>query len=599
MHANGIVSTFLRWRIKHVSNKNFVLILSVIVGVGAGLAAVTLKSAVHSIHHFLSGNDTLSFSDYWYITYPFIGLFITFLISHFIFKERLGHGISNILYIINNGSSKIKPSMTFSRMITSAITVGFGGSVGLEAPIVVTGSAIGSNIARQMHLNYKYRTLLLGCGAAGAVAGIFNSPIAGVIFVIEVIVADIAIDIFIPLLLASVSGATISHVLLGEEILFKFDVVEHFTASEIPFYLLLGIACGLVALHFTRMQYYFEGLVHKIKNDYTRLIVSGSLLALLVAVLPGLYGEGYTTIKELINGEGANIVKQTLFLSDVYYNEVVVLLAIIVALIMVKAIATALTIGSGGSGGIFAPSLMIGALTGYLIAIVINHTSFLGVHVSPANFALVGMCGVFSGVLHAPLTGIFLIAEITGGYALMIPLMLVSAIAYVVISYFEPYSIYTKHLVERGDLVIANRDKMVLSKMNMFKLIEKDFKTVHPDAFLGDLIDQVKVSKRNIFPVVDSECGLVGVVTLDDVRHIMFDSKKQNHVIVRTIMHIPKEVIQIKDDMETVMGKFETSGKWNLPVVNGEEYIGFISKSSIFSVYRQSLKKHQKQSSLD
>ena len=292
MHANGIVSTFLRWRIKHVSNKNFVLILSVIVGLSAGLAAVTLKRTVHFIHHFLSGNDALSFSNYWYIAYPFIGLLVTFLISHFIFKERLGHGISNILFIINKGGSKIKPSMTFSRMITSALTVGFGGSVGLEVPIVVTGSAIGANIAKQMHLN-------------------FNSPIAGVIFVIEVIVVDISIDIFIPLLLAAVSGATISQVLLGEEILFKFDVVDRFVASDIPFYLFLGISTGLVALYFTRMQYYFEGLVHRIKNDYTRLIVSGGLLALLVAVLPGLYGEGYTTIKELISGEGANIVKQT------------------------------------------------------------------------------------------------------------------------------------------------------------------------------------------------------------------------------------------------------------------------------------------------
>lgn len=598
MHANGIVSGFLRWRIKHVSNKNFVLFLSVIVGVTAGLAAVTLKSAVHGIYHFLSGdNELLSFSNYWYVAYPFIGLMLTFLISFFIFKERLGHGISNILFIINKGSSKIKPSMTFSRMVTSALTVGFGGSVGLEAPIVVTGSAIGSNIARQMHLNYKYRTLLLGCGAAGAVAGIFNSPIAGVIFVIEVIVVDISIDIFIPLLLAAVSGATISQVLLGEDILFKFNVIDHFVARDVPFYLILGVACGGVALHFTRMQYYLEGKIHDIKNDYTRLVVSGGMLAVLVGILPGLYGEGYTTIKELISGDATNILKQTIFISDQFYDNIFVLLGIIAALIMVKALATALTIGSGGSGGIFAPSLMIGALTGYLIATLINYSG-LG-HVSTANFALVGMCGVFSGVLHAPLTGIFLIAEITGGYVLMIPLMLVSALAYVTISYFEPYSIYTKHLVERGDLVIANRDKMVLRRMDLSKLIEKDFKTVHPDAFLGDLIDQVKVSRRNIFPVVDSECGLVGVITLDDVRHIMFDPKKQCHVVVRTIMHIPKEVIQISDDMETVMGKFETSGKWNLPVVNGDEYIGFISKSSIFSVYRQSLKKHQKHSSLD
>ncbi len=571
--------------------------MSVIVGIGAGLAAVTLKSVVHYIHHFLSGNDTLSFSNYWYVVYPFVGLLITFLISTFIFGERLGHGISNILFIINKGSSKIKPSMTFSRMITSAITVGFGGSVGLEAPIVVTGSAIGANIAKQMHLNYKYRTLLLACGAAGAVAGIFNSPIAGVIFVIEVIVVDISIEIFIPLLLAAVSGATISQVLLGEEILFKFDVVDHFTASEVPFYLVLGVVSGIVALHFTRMQYYFEGLVHQIKNDYVRLLVSGTLLALLVAVLPGLYGEGYTTIKDLISGNTAHILEQTLFLNNQYYDEILVLLGIIFALILVKAIATALTIGSGGSGGIFAPSLMIGALTGYLIATVINHTG-IG-DVSPASFALVGMCGVFSGVLHAPLTGIFLIAEITGGYALMLPLMLVSAISYVAISYFEPYSIYTKHLVERGDLVIANRDKMVLDRMKLSKMIERDFKTVHPDGFLCDLIEQVKLSKRNVFPVVDSSCGLVGVISLDDVRKIMFDPQKQQDVMVRTIMHIPKVVIKTTDGMATVMKKFEVTGKWNLPVVDGSEYVGFISKSSIFSVYRQRLKRHQRDSSLD
>lgn len=598
MQVSKLISGFLRWRIKHVSNKNFVLILSVVVGVAAGIAAVTLKSVVHWIYHVLSGdNELLSFSNYAYVIYPFLGLLATFLVSHFIFGERLGHGISNILFIINKGSSKTKPSMTFSRMITSALTVGFGGSVGLEAPIVVTGSAIGSNIARQMHLNYKYRTLLLSCGASGAIAAIFNSPIAAVIFVIEVLVADISIDIFIPLLLASVSGATIAQVFYGEEILFYYDVIEHFRASEVPFYLILGVVAGFVALHFTRMQYLIENKVHAIKNAYTRIIVSGLLLAVLVAVLPGLYGEGYTTIKALITNNTQSIVGQSIFIDSSMYDELWVLLLIIAGIILVKAVATALTIGAGGSGGIFAPSLMIGALTGYLIAAVINYTGVA--HVSTANFALVGMCGVFSGVLHAPLTGIFLIAEITGGYELMIPLMLVSALSYLTISYFEPYSIYTKHLVERGDLVIANRDKMVLKKMDLMKLIEKDFKTIHPDASLYDLNHQVKISRRNIFPVVDSECGLVGVVTLDDIRQIMFDPKKQRNVVVRTIMHIPSEIIQVKDDMETVMAKFETSGIWNLPVVDGDEYKGFISKSSILNVYRQSLRQHQDHSNLD
>ncbi len=598
MQINKLISGFLRWRIKHVSNKNFVLILSVVAGIAAGIAAVTLKSAVHWIYNLLSGdNELLSFSNYWYVLYPTIGLLVTFLISYYIFKERLGHGISNILYIISKGSSKTKPSMTFSRMITSALTVGFGGSVGLEAPIVVTGSAIGSNIAKIMHLNYKYRTLLLGCGASGAIAGIFNSPIAGVIFVVEVLVADISIDIFIPLLLASVSGATIAQVFYGEEILFYYDIVDHFTASDVPFYLVLGIVAGFVALYFTRMQYFIENKVHAIKNDFNRIALSGAFLALLVALLPGLYGEGYTTIKALITDKASSLVTQTIFIDPSLHGDLWVLLAVIIGMVLVKAFATALTIGAGGSGGIFAPSLMIGALTGYFIAAVINYTGIA--EVSTANFALVGMCGVFSGVLHAPLTGIFLIAEITGGYELMLPLMMVSALAYLTISYFEPYSIYTKHLVEKGDLVLANRDKMVLKKMNLNKLIERDFKTIHPDSSLFDLNQQVKISKRNIFPVIDSECGLVGVITLDDIRQIMFDPKKQSNVVVRTIMHIPREVIQIKDDMETVMAKFETSGTWNLPVVDGDEYKGFISKSSILTLYRQNLREHQDHSSLD
>jgi CIC family chloride channel protein len=580
-----ILSKFLIWRIRFISDRNFVLILSGVVGCIAGLAAVALKLIVHWIHFFLTENQHLSSKLNYFAIFPLIGLLITYLLAKYVFKEKLGHGVSTILYSISKGSSKLKKRLTISRLFTSAITVGFGGSVGLESPIVVTGSAIGSNIARSMHLNYRRRTLLIGCGAAAAVAGIFDSPVAGLIFAIEVVLSEISIRKFIPLLIASVCGSLMSLMFLGDDLLFHFKATEAFSAAYIPHFIGLGIFCGIVALYFTRMHYFVEGLVGKINNGLARVLVGGSGLVLLIYLFPQLYGEGYDVLTSLLQNNGDEFLQETVFMR---FESWYLFVAFILALMLIKAIASALTIGSGGSGGIFGPSLFIGGMSGFFYYKILEAFNLTD-GISSNNFTLVGMCGVMSGVLHAPLTAIFLIAEITGGYTLFIPLMLVSAIAYTTIYYFEKNSIYTKHLIEKGDLIVDDRDRELLSLLDRRKLIEKDFKPVHPDSTLGDLTELVKVSHRHVFPVVDTECMLVGTVSLDDIRSIMFDQEKHGELLVKSIMQIPKVTIGQDDRMSEIMAKFEQTGAWNLPVVKDDIYIGFFSKSKIFNAYRKRL----------
>ena len=584
------------WRIKHISDKNFVLILSSIVGLFAGLAAVTLKSFVHFFSHFLLDSQSIEKGNIFYIALPTLGLFLTWLVAKFVFQDQLGHGVSTVLYRISKGSSKMKKRLMSTRMVTSAITVSFGGSVGLEAPIVVTGSAIGSNISQMMHMGYKERTLLIGCGSAAAVSAIFNSPIAGVIFAIEVILADVAISKFVPLLIASVTGAMVSKMLFGGNLAtFFFEPEELFTAFDMPFYIALGILCGLVATYFTRIHYYVEDKVKSVKNEVPRVLVGGILLGMIIFIFPPIFGEGYETINNLLkSGEGSALVLDySLFYdrgSDLWF-----VLGFIAIMILFKALASALTIGSGGSGGIFAPSLFMGALTGHLFAGVVNQTGLLTHNLSSSNFTLVGMAGLMSGVLHAPLTGIFLIAEITGGYTLFLPLMTVSAIAFITTSYFEKHSIYTKHLIEKGDLILRNKDKQVLSLLKMKKFIEKDFKTINPDSTLEELNKIIQVSKRNIFPVINGNNEYIGFVNLDDVRKTMFNQEVCSSTLVNSIMHKSEEVITMKDDMNTIMSKFENSHSWNLPVVDKDNgYIGFMSKSNIFNSYRKKLIRQSK-----
>ncbi|MEQ9304565.1 MAG: chloride channel protein, partial [Marinoscillum sp.] len=524
-----IMMRFLVWRLKHISDNNFLLIVASVIGLTAGLAAVTLKTTVHYVQHLLQQNLDLTKINYLYIVYPAVGILLTILVRTFILKDTPGHGITRILRAISKNSSRIRKRYMMSNMLKSAFTVGFGGSVGLEAPIVVTGSAIGSNFGQFVHLDYKKRTLLIGCGAAGAISAIFNSPIAGVIFAIEVILTEVKISKFIPILIASVSGQLVAIILLGEDVLFSFKIVDSFAASDTPYYIGLGVVSGLASLYFIRITYITEEFTSSIKNMYVRAMVGGLALALIIFVFPPIYGEGYDSILNLLKGDQIKFFSSSFFYSMTNLNTVVI--GILLLIILVKPFATALTIGAGGSGGVFAPSLFMGGVTGFWFTKVIEfvHPSST---ISTSNFTLVGMCGVMSGVLHAPLTAIFLIAEITGGYTLFVPLMLVSAISFTTISYFEKHSIYTKNLIEKGDLIQYDRDRIVLSLIDLKKIIEKDLLSIHPDAPLRELVDLVKISKRNIFPVINESGALEGIVTLDDIREIMFDSEKQDNMIV-------------------------------------------------------------------
>ena len=581
---------FLKWRLKHISNKNFVLILGGIIGLLAGFAAVMLKESVHYIQKLLTSGFDIEYANYFYIGFPLIGILLTVLIANYILKEKLGHGITQILYDISKRSSIIKRTMMFSRMITSAVTVGFGGSVGLEAPIVVTGSAIGSNVGRLVHLGSKKRTILIGCGAAGAISAIFNSPIAGVIFCLEVILADATVATFIPLLIASATGSLVSLTLLGDDVLFSFKLVDPFTAGDVPYYFVMGVGLGLMSVYFTRVTFKIEEKIKKIQNQFGRALTGGIILGLIIFLFPPIYGEGYETIKLLLQNRGSELLNTSLFFSKIHSTTF--LLLFILAFTLIKPMASALTIGSGGSGGIFAPSLFIGGVSGYFFAATINFVTGEYV-VSPSNFTLVGMCGAMSGILHAPLTAIFLIAEITSGYELFVPLMLVSAIAYNTSSFFEKHSLYTKHLIEQGFLIQNDKDRLILSQINLNKIIEKDLLTIHPDATIGSLVSLVKKSKRNIFPVVTEENELVGIITLDDIREIMFDHETRDEITVKTRMSSPPAFLNPHENMQSVMSKFETTGAWNLPVIEDGKYKGFISKSRIFNTYRTKLIQQQ------
>ena len=592
MSKENFFLRLLVWRIKHISNRNFLLFLSVVVGIFSGLAAVFLKEMVHLIQHQLFSHLSTAYAYYSYLAYPLIGISITVILARYIFREAFGHGITDILYAISRKSSHISRSKTYSNLVGSAITVGFGGSVGLEAPIVVTGSAIGSNIGRLMHIPPKKKGLLIGCGTAAAISAIFNSPIAGVIFSIEVILIDVTINAFIPLLIASVTGSLTSLLLLGDEILFSFKLEDPFSANDTVYYILLGIFCGLVSVYFTRITYLTENLMHGIQGRVGRAILGGVSLGLIIFIFPPIYGEGYDFIKMMLAGNEETLFQSSLFFERI--GNIPFLLLFLLGLMIIKPFASALTISSGGNGGIFAPSLFIGAVTGFFFAKTVNTLAIFG-EISLSNFTLVGMCGMMSGVLHAPLTAIFLIAELTSGYTLFVPLMLVSALSYTTILYFEKYSLYTKSLVKKGYFIPDDRDLQVLSQIEIRKLLETDLLTIRPDASLGDLVNLVRVSHRNIFPVVNQKEELVGIITLDDIRKIMFDPESQEQTLISSLMHAPPDKIATGETMQEVMDKFERTGAWNLPFLEEGKYLGLISKSRIFNAYRNRLMRQKQE----
>jgi len=570
-----------------VRDRNFLIYLGILIGIASGLAAVTLKSAVHWLQTTLEKVADATQTDLLTILYPLIGVVVTVIVSNYILKETMGHGITKILYNISKKSSILSRTKMYSRMLTSAITVGFGGSVGLEAPIVVTGAAIGSNLGRLVHLNYKKRTLLIGCGAAGAISAIFNSPIAGVIFAIEVLLTDVSIAMFIPLLISSVFGSLLSKSLLGDDILFSFQLKDNYSLNDLPFIIVMGIIAGLLSVYFTRTMFWVEGKLSHIKGTLNRAFIGGVGLVILILVMSPLYGEGYETIKALVYGEEQSILAK--FEHFGMPNTQLVAIIFFAAVILFKPVASAFTIGAGGSGGIFAPSLFIGGVLGFVFASSVNlitGTEMLSV----SNFTLIGMSGLMSGILHAPLTAIFLIAEITNGYTLFVPLMLVSAIAYSTTIYFESHSLYEKHLAQSGDLIPKDKDKRVLREINIEKVLETDLLKIAPEATLGQLVELVRKSKRNLFPVVNIKGELVGILTLDDIRDIMFDQQKYDEIFVNSLMHTPPAHVSPHENMQSVMEKFESTGVWNLPVLDDGKYIGFLSKSRIFSTYRNKLR---------
>lgn len=581
----GLIDRFIEWREKHIPQNQFVLILSFMVGVLSALAAFALKNLIHFIQHLLTGNFDAHTFNWLYLLFPVIGIFITGLFIRKIVRDDISHGVTKVLYAISCRKGKIRRHNTWSSLIASGITIGFGGSVGAESPIVMTGSAIGSNLGSLFKMEKKVVMLLIGCGAAGAVSGIFKAPIAGLVFVIEVLMIDLTMSSLLPLLISSVTAATLSYIFMGTEATFELHVKDAFDLARVPYVIVLGIVCGLISLYFTHVTITIEKQFKKLKNPYYKLLIGGGVLSVLIFLFPPLYGEGYETITQLINGSSENMIMK----NSLFYGHGSMLLLFMFLVIIFKAVASTVTNCGGGCGGIFAPSLFLGCVTGFLFASLCNMSDF-GVPVSDKNFALFGMAALMSGVFHAPLTGVFLIAELTGGYALFLPLMMVSVSSYLTVRIFDKNNIYAIRLAQRGELITHHKDQAVLTILKVSDVIEKNFMTITPDMDLGALTAVVAKTKRNIFPVVNVANHLVGILYLDDIRHIMFRQELYHRYSVASLMREVQERLSIEEPMEAVMRKFEETGAWNLPVedVNGG-YIGFISKSAIFTAYRKTL----------
>lgn len=580
------IEKLVNWIHEKTNEKQFLIFSSILVGISAGIAAVILKLFVFFIREYLVESYFLKFDfKYIYLALPVFGIGITVLIIKYFFKDQINRGNSAILFAIAKKSSYLPFHQMYSHVITSALTVGFGGSAGLESPIVSTGSAIGSNFAKTYKLGYKERTLLLAAGAAGGIAGAFNAPIAGVLFALEVILVDISISAFIPLLIAAASGALLSKIILNESSLLFFKLQQPFDYHNTPFYVLLGLLAGVVSLYYVNFFDKVESRFSRISSGLNKWLIGGLCLASLYAFFPSLFGEGYESIKALAELNATQLFKDSLLQSVI--DDKWTLLIFISATMLLKVFAAGVTLGSGGNGGNFAPSLFVGAYLGFVFSFFLSLIGFTNIPVS--NFTIVAMAGILSGVFHAPLTGIFLIAEITGGYDLIIPLMIVSAISYIVVKYFHPESLDVKRLKEKGAIFSDNRDMSILSKIDARSLIETDFTPIHFKATLRDIVETIKHCKRNTFPIVKKNNKLLGIIYLDNIREEMFNTEHYDTVTAKEVMRKPSMVIDVNEDIFSIMKKFEESGQWNLPVVEAGIYIGFLSKSTILDRYRSQL----------
>jgi CIC family chloride channel protein len=587
MNTKNWYNHLLLWRHKKSNEQNFILLLSFIIGVGASLAAALLKFLIHLIQSLIKNYSDVQNANILYLFFPALGIFITGLLVRKVIKDDISHGVTRILYAFAKRNSRIKLHNTYTSILTSSITIGFGGSVGAEAPIVYTGAAIGSNLGRFFKVEPRTMILLLGCGAAGAVSGIFKAPIAGLVFTLEVLMLDLTMTSVLPLLISSVTAVTVSYIFYGTSAVFQFLQTETFKIERIPYVLLLGVVCGLVSLYFTKSMNWMEGKFRKLENPYSKFAIGAIVLSVLIFLFPPLYGEGYDSITAILNGSASHLADSSLFYS--FRNNFWIFSLFLIFIILMKVFASAATNGGGGVGGIFAPSLFLGAITGFSFSNTLNHI-IPHFYLPEKNFALMGMAGVMAAIMHAPLTGIFLIAEMTGGYNLFLPLMIVAGSAFATIKIFEPNNIYAMRLAQKGELITHHKDKTVLTLLKMDSVIEKDLECVTPDMYLGDLVKVISRSSRNIFPVVDNMNVFLGIVLLDDIRNIMFRPEFYNRFQVNTIMTFPPGKIVLGQPMDQVMRIFDSTQAWNLPVVDQEGlYVGFVSKSKIFNSYRKVL----------
>ena len=575
------------WRVEHVSDKMFLLILAFVVGFMSAVAAYVLHGIINLIVALLTSQFSKSSANWLYLVYPVIGIYLTSLFVRYIVRDEISHGITRILYAISSNRSRLKSHNCWSSVIASAITIGFGGSVGAEAPIVLTGSAIGSNLGKLFHMDRKTLMTLVGCGAAGAIAGIFKAPIAGLVFTLEVLLIDMTMSSLLPILVSCVTATCFTYIFSGDAALFTFHLDNLWTVERVPACLLLGISCGLVSLYFIRTMGFAEGIFARYKDrPYVRLAIGGTMLSLLIFLLPPLFGEGYSSINLLLNGrteaDWNHILDNSLFA-----GQTAMLIPYIALVLLLKVFATSATNGGGGCGGTFAPSLFIGCFTGFLFSRLWNMEQ-VGVYLPEKNFALMGMAGVMSGVMHAPLTGIFLIAELTGGYSLLLPLMIVSVSSYLTIIIFEPHSIYGARLAKEGRLLTHHTDHAALTLMNLDSVIERDFMAVSPDMELGQIVNKVSRSRSRVLPVTDGAGTLLGEVDIVHIRKVMFRIELYHHFTATQLMEAPVATLLDSAPMTSVMKTFDRTGAEWLPVVDTDNHLkGYISRQRLYTLYRK------------
>ena len=575
------------WRVEHVSERMFMIILALLVGFFAAVAAFVLHWIINQIVTLLTSSFAAERANWLYLVYPVVGIYLTSLFVRYIVKDNISHGITRILYAISSNRSRLKSHNCWSSVIASAITIGFGGSVGAEAPIVLTGSAIGSNLGQLFHLDRKMLMTLVGCGAAGAIAGIFKAPIAGLVFTLEVLMIDMTMSALLPILVSCVTATVFTYIFSGDSSLFTFHLDSEWSVERIPACLGLGVACGMVSLYFIRMMGVCEDVFAKFKDKpYVKLAIGGTTLSLLIFLFPSLYGEGYSSINLLLNGQNADDWNRILN-NSMFSGQGSLLLVYITLVLFTKVVATSATNGGGGCGGTFAPSLFIGCFTGFLFSRLWNINS-IGVYVPEKNFALLGMAGVMSGVMHAPLTGIFLIAELTGGYSMFMPLMIVSVVAYMTISIFEPHSIYGSRLAKQGKLLTHHTDHAVLTLMNLDSVIERDYLGVEPDMELNEIVHKISRSHSTVLPVLDAGGKLLGEIDIMKIRNVVFRIELYHHFKASQLMTDPKALLTDGMQMRQVMRTFDRTGANWLPVLDAENRLkGYISRQRIYTMYRK------------